>query len=67
MTTSRTIPPAVYFAEQRFAELVAFAARELTVAQLADANGCAPSTLYLRKERVIQALGTSSPEHVVTA
>jgi hypothetical protein len=61
MTTSRTIPPAVYFEEQRFAQLVAFAARELTVAQLADANGCAPSTLYLRKERVIQALAPKRP------
>ncbi len=34
MTTSRTIPPAVYCAERRFDALVALEMGELTVAQL---------------------------------
>jgi hypothetical protein len=56
MRTSRTIPPAVYVAEQRINELIAFEAREVTVAALAAANGCAPSTLYLRKQRIVRAI-----------
>ena len=56
MTTSRTIPPAVYCAERRFDALIALEMGELTVAQVADGSGCAPSTLYLRKQTVLQAL-----------
>jgi hypothetical protein len=56
MTTSRTIPLTVYLTERRFDALIALEMGELTVAQVTDASGCAPSTLYLHKQRVLQAL-----------
>jgi hypothetical protein len=61
MRTSRTIPPAVYLAEQRFNALVDFAVRERSVAQLAHDHDCAPSTLYQQKHRVLHALTPKRP------
>lgn len=61
MRTSRTIPPAVYIAEQRFNALVDFAVREHSVAHVAHDHDCAPSTLYVQKHRVLHALTPKRP------
>ena len=61
MKGSRTLAPAVYFAEQRLNALLALEAREATVARIAAATDCAPSTLYLRKLKVLDALEPRRP------
>ena len=61
MTRSRALAPAVYFAEQRLNALLALEAREAAVAQIAAASDCAPSTVYLRKRKVLHALEPRRP------
>ena len=48
MKASRTLATAVDFAEQRLNDLLALEAREATVARIAAASACAPSTLCSR-------------------
>lgn len=61
MRTSRTIPPAVYIAEQRFNALLDAALLDRSVAQVATKHRCAPSTLYLQKNKVLNALTPKKP------
>ena len=61
MKASRTLAPAVYIAEQHLEALVALAAHEGSVARIAAVHRCAPSTLYLRKLKVLQALEPKRP------
>lgn len=56
MRVSRAIAPAVYLAEQRLNAVLALGAREGSAAEIAAANDCATSTLYLHKLRVLQSL-----------
>ncbi len=56
MKASRTLAPTGDVVEQRPNDLLAPEAREATVAQIAAASDCAPSTLYLRTLEVLHAL-----------
>lgn len=62
MRTSCTIRTAVYIAEQRFNALIDAALLDRSVAQVAIAHRCAPSTLNLQKNKVLAALTPKKPD-----